>query len=532
MMRMTTWSSPRFPPSTLAARPRPPRICGDLKSGSASATSGVSASVGPGRRCKAAEGAARTAGTAAPVTTRSATRSASISALESTAPTASRGLNDAGDVPCWRVCVSSCASRRRPAAERGASCPSANTMCCPTVYASAPTALAEAAALSSACTRIAEKSRPNRGSMYWRAAGSSGVPGERNTASTASGAWVPDAREGQALRCKGWRLRAHSAQVPPPGTCRPQPHFRCSTKAAAGATCAAAMLALRSATSASGARSRPLRRRPLRLAQPGEEGVELARIQSALLLRGVDRVDDRVGLVAVLDEEGPAHLLLAAPGDADRAALRVAGHVDVVAVARVRLAGLAAYHGPRLAGIELGQRRVGQAEAEADADIHEHRALDLAALALVDLREGLDPVAPLRGEPALAAPLLQRIEHDQAAVRSTGFAEVFVQHVVVADRDQLVLFGLLEAQGLVRAAGDHAVAVLVVAEHRRGDAVVHDVEVVLGRQHGRRLQQGGKHQVAVVASGLPFAETHDAVGTGFGDRFHVNAPCPRRARRA
>src|SRR5262245_10927239 len=197
-----------------------------------------------------------------PLTTTSATWSASRSARSSGSPTfstasehddlldaavasrsdvsldapiwSSSDIDLAGTSCCWTTCVSSCAMSLRSAADVGESCPAPNTTSRPTVYASAVTTRADSAAFASACTRTWLKSWPKRGSMNERVAASSGWPRDASTSCTMGGT-IPVHAGFAGVRCTvPWRVAVHSSHPPLLEVWLPQAHVRCTRRVFAG----------------------------------------------------------------------------------------------------------------------------------------------------------------------------------------------------------------------------------------------------------------------------------------------------------
>ena len=131
----------------------------------------------------------------------------------------------ADEEACCTTCVNSCASRARPDVVPGGYCPAPNTTSLPTVYASASTAFADVAALSSVCTFTRLRSWPNLGSKKLRVTLSRGCPGERSTSCTIGGA-TPVSTGPEAFRCSVF-FSLHSSHSPPEPPDPPHAHLFC-----------------------------------------------------------------------------------------------------------------------------------------------------------------------------------------------------------------------------------------------------------------------------------------------------------------
>jgi hypothetical protein len=249
-----------------------------------------------------------------------------------------------------------------------------------------------------------------------------------------------------------------------------------------------------------------------------QERLNLFFVQAAPFLGGVDIINDCIRFVAVPLQKSPGHLLFAAPGHADWPNLRVPGDVNVMPVVRVGFAIRTGDHFPGFARVELWHGGVGQAQAQADSDIHEHGAFHFGLVGGVDFGESFDLVAFFGGDPAGSAPGFQGVEHDQATVGASGFFEVLAFDFRVRDGDQRFLFDPFEAQCLMGASGDHAIAKGVITEHWGGNGCVAHVEVVFGGQADRSAKNCGEFQVAFVAFSGAFTELKVAgfAGPGHG----------------
>src|SRR5262245_25721921 len=156
-----------------------------------------------------------------------------------------------------------------------------------------------------------------------------------------------------------------------------------------------------------------------------QKAFDLCPVEHPSFLGGVERVDHRVGLVAVLSEERPRHLLLTAPRDARGAERGVPGDVDVVAAPASGCRAWPRRRRPWLPRFELMLGRSWQRESQPDAYIAKHRSLHLDRRCTIDFSEGLDEIAVAGGDPAAFAPSLQRIEDDKPAVDAAGLEEIF-----------------------------------------------------------------------------------------------------------
>jgi hypothetical protein len=136
----------------------------------------------------------------------------------------------------------------------------------------------------------------------------------------------------------------------------------------------------------------------------GKVGIESLDIKGGLLLRRIQVVDDAVGLVAILIEESPGHLLLAAPGDADRPSHGITGNEYVVATPGARFPGCSSHHIPGLASLDLRLGTRGKRQAEAHTEVGENGSHDFVMVRAVDFGEGFDFECLFGRGPALATP--------------------------------------------------------------------------------------------------------------------------------
>src|SRR5262249_53962913 len=191
-----------------------------IRSSSSVLSSGLGALGSSGCRCSRIREEEKRTGFAVDTSERLLTNSASRSSALSGGLTSKPEPEEACFIACCcTTCVSSCASRRCPAAELGAYWSAPKTTLGPTVYACAFTARADSAARASLCTRTWLKSWPKRDSIRVRGLGSSGLPVERKTSCTmgGAGAWLDVFNR---RRCNVKSFFSHSAHSLPPPCCR------------------------------------------------------------------------------------------------------------------------------------------------------------------------------------------------------------------------------------------------------------------------------------------------------------------------
>ena len=201
------WCSPRRPtPRPTAARASAVvaagrrRGCGHPRPGGPEPARVVAGRAlqgrGPGHRGDAGVRAATRAppsGGSPPVdrATCSPTRRASRSAVSSGSMSKPARVVPATADRCWTTWASSWASRPRPSAVAGLNPPAPKTTCRPTVKARAPTACADASAPGPVWMRTSPKSSPSWPRIVDRVAGSSAVPPDCTSRSTAAGRREP-----------------------------------------------------------------------------------------------------------------------------------------------------------------------------------------------------------------------------------------------------------------------------------------------------------------------------------------------------